>query len=146
MGPMKVYVITGEYNGIQDECMVFLIERCAIEKFEELTECSWQEYLDGKYEYTEGEYFYRFFECVQEDYGEDPNDDDKRNERYECDFCGTQIGWEEQDDVCGEIWGCEKCGRAFCTKCLIDKVGRDAYMKRMQSGNLILCPDCFEPL
>lgn len=75
MGPMKVYVITGEYEGIQDECMVFLIERCAIAKFEELTGCSWQEYLDGKYEYTDEEYFYRFFECKQEDYGEDPIDD-----------------------------------------------------------------------
>lgn len=77
MGPMKVFVITGEYNGIQDECMVFLIERCAIEKFEELTGHSWQEYLDGDYQYDESvedEYYYRFFTCEQEDYGEDPDE------------------------------------------------------------------------
>ncbi len=76
MGPMKVYVITGECDGIQDQCMVFLIKRCAIEKFEELAGCSWQEYLDGEYEYEPGEYFYRFFECEQEDYGEATDDDE----------------------------------------------------------------------
>jgi len=62
-----VYVITGEYNGIQDECMVFRRKERAIRKFEELTGLTWQQYLDGAYEYEFGTYFYRFFECIYED-------------------------------------------------------------------------------
>ena len=62
-----VYVITGEYNGIQDECMVFRREESAIRKFEELTGLTWQQHLDGAYEYECNTYFYRLFECFYED-------------------------------------------------------------------------------
>lgn len=65
-----VYIITGEYNGIQDECMAFRRKESAIRKFEELTGFTWKQYLDGAYEYEFGTYFYRFFECFYEDQAE----------------------------------------------------------------------------
>lgn len=37
---------------------------------------------------------------------------------YSCDICGFESEWEVNDDVHGELWSCEKCGKIFCTKCL----------------------------
>lgn len=61
------------------------------------------------------------------------------NEIYTCEFCGFSEGWEESDFVHGDMWGCEKCGKAFCSKCLRDAIGADNYKQMMQSGELILC-------
>lgn len=63
---------------------------------------------------------------------------------YSCDFCGFQNGWDESDALHGELWGCEKCGRVFCSKCFADKHGHKQYMDMMQENNFILCPDCWE--
>lgn len=50
--------------------MAFKRKESAIRKFEELTGLTWQQYLDGVYEYKFGTYFYRFFECFYEDQAE----------------------------------------------------------------------------
>lgn len=62
---------------------------------------------------------------------------------YECDFCGFKLPWEASDEVHGEMWGCEECGKAFCSKCFIDRFGRTEYMKMMQGSDRIYCPDCW---
>lgn len=53
---------------------------------------------------------------------------------YSCDFCGIHLKWDETHPVNGEIWGCEVCGKCFCSKCLEEKVGVLNYYK----------PDCAE--
>lgn len=63
---------------------------------------------------------------------------------YTCHFCGFSSGWDETDDVHGEMWSCEVCGKTFCSKCLIDAIGREKYTEMMQSGEYIRCPDCYE--
>lgn len=63
---------------------------------------------------------------------------------YRCEYCNAKIQWEESDDINGDIWGCEKCGKTFCTKCFVDKHGWNVYMNMMQNSDLILCPDCYE--
>lgn len=65
------------------------------------------------------------------------------NEKYNCDFCGAEIGWEENDDVHGDIWSCENCGKVFCSKCLREAIGEEEYWKMMLGGDFILCPDCY---
>ena len=44
----------------------------------------------------------------------------------------------------GSLWGCERCGSTFCTKCFIDKIGEAAYWKMMHGEDMILCPECYE--
>ena len=53
-----------------------------------------------------------------------------KNDSYTCDFCNFEMGWEQKDDVHGEMWGCEKCGDNFCSKCFIDRYGKNEYMKK----------------
>ena len=67
-----------------------------------------------------------------------------KNDSYTCDFCNFEMGWEQKDDVHGEMWGCEKCGDNFCSKCFIDRYGKNEYMKMMQNFNQIYCPKCWE--
>lgn len=70
---------------------------------------------------------------------------------YSCDFCGFEQGWDEYDDVHGTSWGCEVCGREFCSKCFADKYGWEALFS-MVRGELpepfeddrLRCPDCYE--
>ena len=50
---------------------------------------------------------------------------------------------QDMDDIL-EVWGCEKCGQVFCSKCFIDRYGFASYMEMMQDFDLILCPDCYE--
>lgn len=71
---------------------------------------------------------------------------DLDNEIYECEFCGHKMKWDESDATHGEIWGCEMCGKAFCTKCFAERFGFDRYMEMMQDGDYILCPECEEKL
>lgn len=63
---------------------------------------------------------------------------------YTCDLCGFEMEWDASDLVHGEMWGCEKCGDTFCSKCFIDRHGRKEYMKMMQDSDLIYCPVCYE--
>lgn len=63
---------------------------------------------------------------------------------YSCDCCGFRNKWSASDDIHGELWGCEKCGNTFCSKCFIDKYGNEEYMRMMQDSNEIYCPDCWE--
>jgi hypothetical protein len=59
-------------------------------------------------------------------------------ELCKCDVCGTRIGWESGDDVNGDIWSCEKCGKLFCEKCFIDRHGAE-------DARRMLCNDCSDP-
>lgn len=63
---------------------------------------------------------------------------------YTCDLCGFEMEWDASDLVHGEMWGCEKYGDTFCSKCFIDRHGRKEYMKMMQDSDLIYCPACYE--
>ena len=65
------------------------------------------------------------------------------NDLYTCDYCGIEMKWDGTDDTHGEMWGCERCGDAFCSKCFIDKFGVGKWMKMMRSGSSILCPTCY---
>lgn len=64
--------------------------------------------------------------------------------RYSCDVCGFEMDWDGSDEVHGEMWGCERCGTTFCSKCFQDKFGQKQYMDMMQNSDLVLCPDCYE--
>lgn len=63
---------------------------------------------------------------------------------YTCDACGFEMTWDGSDDIHGEIWGCEECGDCFCSKCFIDRYGREEYMRMMQDSDIIYCPICWE--
>lgn len=69
---------------------------------------------------------------------------DTGTDTYSCDTCGFESKWDNKDDVHGELWGCEKCGNTFCSKCFIDKYGQKEYMEMMQNSNQIYCPECWE--
>ncbi len=69
---------------------------------------------------------------------------------YECDFCGFQSKFDENDDVHGNMWECEDCGKIFCEKCFIDRWGRKAWDKVLRDGMIgsfetdrIMCPECY---
>lgn len=64
---------------------------------------------------------------------------------YVCDFCKTSIPWGGSNDVKGEIWGCERCGKTFCDQCFVDEFGENERMRMFQRDEgIILCPDCWE--
>ena len=58
-------------------------------------------------------------------------------EKYKCDFCDTEIGWEESHEEKGIIWECEECGKMVCTSC-IELAGGSVS----ESEEKILCCDC----
>lgn len=66
------------------------------------------------------------------------------SDTYTCDICGFEMPWDKTDDRRGEMWGCEKCGKTFCSKCFIDKLGKDVYWDMMKNHDLVLCPECYE--
>lgn len=66
----------------------------------------------------------------------------EETDKYNCDFCGVALGWEEHTETHGEIWSCEVCGKNFCSQCLRNAIGPENYMALMQSGELVKCPDC----
>ena len=62
----------------------------------------------------------------------------------QCYMCGYS-GYRSRKDIGKLMWHCEKCGKSFCNKCYIEKLGEAAYWgmignKRTQ----ILCPRCAE--
>jgi len=61
-----------------------------------------------------------------------------------CHLCGFEAPWETSDDIHGPIWVCEYCGEEFCTKCFVDRYGRDAYDHMVKDSDMVLCPDCYE--
>lgn len=70
------------------------------------------------------------------------------SDTYICDFCGIELLWDETSDTNGDMWGCEVCGKTFCSKCLKDKIGEVEYLKVMQAtsseyeDDVLRCPDC----
>ena len=46
----------------------------------------------------------------------------------------------------GELWSCELCGATLCTKCYVERHGRQNYDEMMWSGGYILCPNCEDKL
>lgn len=69
---------------------------------------------------------------------------DSEKDTYTCEHCGFEMKWDASDDLHGEMWSCEKCGKTFCSKCFIEKHGKDEYTKMMQGSDLIFCPDCYK--
>lgn len=63
---------------------------------------------------------------------------------YECDYCGTEMRFDERDDIHGVLWGCEACETTWCTKCFIDRHGLTAYEKMLRENDRIYCPSCYE--
>lgn len=67
-----------------------------------------------------------------------------KNDTYTCDTCGFENKWDACDEIHGELWGCDKCGNTFCSKCFIDRYGREVYLEMMQNSDQVYCPDCWE--
>ena len=63
---------------------------------------------------------------------------------YTCDFCNLEMRFDEHDDVHGDLWGCEECEAIWCTKCFVDRFGRDAFDKMIRENDRIYCPTCYE--
>lgn len=70
------------------------------------------------------------------------------SEMCKCNFCGFEQDWESSDDIHGNMWSCDFCGTTFCSKCLQEYCfeSYEAYVKYMQSGQYILCPECYEKI
>ena len=62
---------------------------------------------------------------------------------YVCDICGFEGKFDTDNDIHGELWGCERCGDTFCSKCFIDRMGEEDYWKMMRDSDLIMCPICY---
>ena len=62
---------------------------------------------------------------------------------YVCDICGFEGKFDTDNDIHGELWGCERCGDTFCSKCFIDRMGEEDYWKMMRGSDLIMCPICY---
>lgn len=62
---------------------------------------------------------------------------------YVCDICGFEGKFDTDDDIHGELWGCERCGDTFCSKCFIDRMEEEDYWKMMRDSDLIMCPICY---
>lgn len=62
---------------------------------------------------------------------------------YVCDTCGFEGKFDTDNDIHGELWGCERCGDTFCSKCFIDRMGEEDYWKMMRDSDLIMCPICY---
>lgn len=62
---------------------------------------------------------------------------------YVCDICGFEGKFDTDNDIHGELWGCERCGDTFCSKCFIDRMGEEDYWKMMRDSDLIMCPLCY---
>ena len=63
---------------------------------------------------------------------------------YECDICGFREKWDAHDDRRGDMWGCESCGKDFCTACFVKRHGRASFDKMLSESDFVLCPDCYE--
>ena len=62
---------------------------------------------------------------------------------YGCDICGFEMEYDDYDEVHGEMWECEKCGKTFCTKCFVDALGLPALERMFKKSDRVLCADCF---
>lgn len=76
--------------------------------------------------------------------------DETDNKLYECSICHEKIHYQETTDNGNNIWICENqkgetfCDTVFCKDCFVKKFGVDAWVEMTQSGNLVLCPECYE--
>jgi DNA-directed RNA polymerase subunit RPC12/RpoP len=59
------------------------------------------------------------------------------NNKYKCEFCGTEISWDSSHPYQGHIWECEKCSKIVCSKCI-----EDAGSSVSKEADQILCPEC----
>ena len=66
-----------------------------------------------------------------------------KRDTYTCDLCDFEMKWGDHDEHHGDMWGCERCEADFCSKCFIDRRGRDAFEDMLQNGDEVLCPDCY---
>lgn len=68
-----------------------------------------------------------------------------KSDTYVCDTCGFELKWDESDDTHGSMWGCEICGKNFCTTCFIKKHGRKAFDRMLQQEDRVQCMECYNP-
>lgn len=66
------------------------------------------------------------------------------SDTYSCDICGFEMQWDASDLIHGEMWECDKCGYTFCSKCFIDRYGREEYTRMMQKSDFVYCPSCWK--
>lgn len=62
---------------------------------------------------------------------------------YTCDFCGVQMKWNESTETDGTMYGCEKCGREFCSRCFKKAHGSKKFDEMLSNEAEILCPACY---
>ena len=62
---------------------------------------------------------------------------------YECDFCGVRMKWDEKTKTHGYLYGCEKCGREFCSRCFKKAHGRKKFDQMLSEEAKVLCPACY---
>ena len=56
---------------------------------------------------------------------------------------GFEGNFDTDNDIHGELWGCERCGDTFCSKCFVDRMGEEDYWKMTRDSDLIMCPICY---
>ena len=62
---------------------------------------------------------------------------------YTCDFCGVQMKWNESKEGYGTMYGCEKCGREFCSRCFKKYLGNEKFVDMLADEEKVLCPSCY---
>ena len=62
---------------------------------------------------------------------------------YTCDFCGVQMKWDESKERSGTMYGCEKCGREFCSRCFKKYLGNEKFDDMLADEEKVLCPSCY---
>lgn len=60
-----------------------------------------------------------------------------------CDFCGVRMKFDETSETHGNMFGCEKCGREFCSRCFKKAYGNKKFDKMLTEEAEVLCPACY---
>lgn len=108
------------------------------------------EYSDGSYGrehqlgMTDEEYYRIYNPHISDDEYGDAHCSTHRKTLCTCEFCGCGLVWDELDSTHGNIWFCEDCGKAFCSKCFADRFGTSEYCEMIQNGEQVLCPECYK--
>lgn len=69
--------------------------------------------------------------------------DDGEDRIYECEYCGEEHPMYGERDQQGILF-CDRCGRAFCRRCLHKHVRDDVIQHVIFVNDGIWCPDCIK--
>lgn len=50
-----------------------------------------------------------------------------KNDSYTCDFCNFEMGWEQKDDVHGEMWGARNAETIFVPNASLTATEKRVY-------------------